>query len=181
MRTTLIFLIALMISLPLAAQDITGQWNGVLKVQSFQLRVIFNVTETDDGYSTTMDSPDQGAKDIPVTQTTFENPTIKFVVANAGIEYNGELDGDEITGIFKQNGQEFPMKLARNSVENEPAIRPQEPIKPYPYYTEDVSFENTKANISLAGTLTLPEKDGNFPAVILISGSGPQNRDEELL
>ena len=181
MRTTLIFLIALMLSLPLAAQDITGQWNGVLKVESFQLRVIFNVAETDDGYSTTMDSPDQGANGIPVTQTTFENPTVKFVVANAGIEYNGELNGDEITGVFKQNGQEFPMNLARNNVEIEMVKKPQEPTKPYPYYTEDVIFENPKATISLAGTLTLPEKDGNFPVVILISGSGPQNRDEELL
>ena len=59
--------------------------------------------------------------------------------------------------------------------------RPQEPLKPYPYYAEDLTFENKKAGISLAGTLTIPEKKGTFPAVILISGSGPQNRNEELL
>ncbi|MBZ0243205.1 MAG: alpha/beta hydrolase, partial [Bacteroidales bacterium] len=181
MKTILILLIALLTSFPLAAQDITGQWNGVLKVQGMQLRVIFHVTETDDGYSATMDSPDQGAKGIPVTRTTFENPIVKFEVSNAGIEYDGELNEDEITGTFKQNGMEFPMDLSRNVLEKETIKRPQEPTKPYPYYSEEVSFENTKANISLSGTLTLPEKDGNFPVVILISGSGPQNRDEELL
>jgi len=181
MRTILMLLIALLTSFPIAAQDITGQWNGVLKVQGMQLRVIFHVTETDDGFSATMDSPDQGAKGIPVTHTTFENQIIKFEVSNAGIEYNGSLNENEITGTFKQNGMEFPMNLSRNVLEKETTKKPQEPTTPYPYYSEEVSFENTGANISLSGTLTLPEKDGNFPVVILISGSGPQNRDEEIL
>lgn len=181
MKTILILLATLLTSLTLTAQDITGQWNGVLNVQGIQLRLVFNVTKTGNGYSATMDSPDQGAKGIPVTNTSFDNPKIKFEVSSARIEYNGELKENEITGTFKQGGQEFPMNLSRKAIEKEAVKRPQEPQQPFSYYSEEVTFQNTGANISLAGTLTLPEKEGEFPAVILISGSGPQNRDEELL
>ena len=181
MKTILILLMTFLTSFGLAAQDITGQWNGVLKIQGTQLRLVFNVTKTENGFSSTMDSPDQGAKGIPVTNTTFENSKIKFKVTAGGIEYNGELKENEIVGTFKQGGQEFPMNLSRKTIEKEVLKRPQEPTKPYSYYSEDVTFKNTKANISLSGTLTLPKKDGVFPVVILITGSGKQNRDEELL
>ncbi len=86
-----------------------------------------------------------------------------------------------IEGTLKQFGQEFPMNLSQTPVEKEKANRPQEPTPPYPYYTEEVTFNNDGADITLAGTLSLPKKNGNFPAVILISGSGPQNRNEEVL
>lgn len=181
MKKALFILIISIITQNSYCQDITGQWNGILKVQGIQLRLVFNVTKSDNGYSSTMDSPDQGAKGIPVTNTTFENPKIKFEVTNAGIEYNGVLSGDEIIGTFKQGGQEFPMNLFRKTIDKEIVTRPQEPIKPYLYYSEDVVFENTKANVSLSGTLTLPKINGVFPVVILITGSGPQNRNEELL
>jgi pimeloyl-ACP methyl ester carboxylesterase len=176
-----ILLIAFFSCFSLAAQDITGQWNGILKVQGIQLRLVFNVSKQDGGFSTTMDSPDQGAKGIPVTNTTVENSKVKFQIASAGIEYWGELKDNEIAGTFKQGGQEFPMNLTRKAIDKEELRKPQEPAKPYPYYSEDVTFENTVAKISLAGTLTLPNKEGIFPAAILITGSGPQNRDEELL
>ena len=181
MKTISILIITLLISITATAQDIIGKWNGVLKVQGTQLRLVFNVTKSENGLTSTMDSPDQGANGIPVTKTTFENSKIKFEVANARIEYDGELNGDEITGTFKQGGQVFPMNLSRKAIEKEVVKRPQEPSKPYSYYSEDVTFQNPKANISLAGTLTLPEKEGVFPVVVLITGSGPQNRDEELV
>lgn len=164
-----------------SSQEITGTWNGILKVQGMQLRLVFKVTKSENGYSSTIDSPDQGAKNIPVTNTTFENSKIKFEVTNAKIEYNGELSDTKIIGTFKQGSQEFPMNLSKNPLEKEILKRPQEPTKPYSYYSEDVTFQNTKANISLSGTLTLPKKNGFFPSVILITGSGPQNRNEELL
>ena len=180
MKTISILLFTIFISLTLQAQDITGQWHGVLKVQGTQLRLVFNVSKAENGFTSTMDSPDQGAKGIPATKTSFESPKIKFEVSNAMIQYDGELQGNEIIGTFKQGGQVFPMNLSRKVIEKEIAKRPQEPVKPYSYYSEDVIFQNTTANISLAGTLTLPKKEGNFPVVVLISGSGPQNRDEEL-
>lgn len=169
-----------LISLTFFGQEITGQWNGALKIQGIQLRVVFNVSKNNDGFSSTMDSPDQGAKDFPVNKTTFENSKIKFEITNAKIEYSGEFKNDEIIGTFRQNGQEFPMNLSRKTIEKQIVKRPQEPQKPYPYYSEEVIFQNETAHIDLSGTLSLPKKEGNFPVVILISGSGPQNRNEEV-
>lgn len=176
------FAIGMLIANLVFGQEITGQWNGVLKVQGTQLRIVFNVNKTDAGFSSTMDSPDQGAKGIPVTSTSFESSILKLAVTNLGIGYEGTLGNDNvITGNFKQAGMSFPLNLSRGIIEAEKLVRPQEPKKPYPYYEEDVTFENIKAGIKLAGTLTLPTQNGNFPAVILISGSGAQNRNEELM
>ena len=164
------------------SQEIIGQWNGVLKVPGGQLRLVFNVSETENGYSSTMDSPDQGAKGIPTTSTSFEDGVLKITIANARIEYQGTLGEDnKIVGTFTQAGQSFPMDLSREVVQKEVPKRPQEPQKPFPYYSEDIKFDNAEAGITLAGTLTLPEETGIFPAVVLITGSGPQNRDEEIL
>ncbi|PKG43646.1 alpha/beta hydrolase family protein [Psychroflexus sp. MES1-P1E] len=182
MKKITLILLTILSTLSMYGQDITGQWNGALKVQGTQLRLVFNVTKTDNVVSSTMDSPDQGAKGIPTTTTSFENSILKITIANAKIEYEGTLRKDDIiVGTFKQGGQSFPMNLSKEIIEKEKLVRPQEPIKPYSYYSEDITFENKKAGVSLAGTLTLPKKDGVFPVVILISGSGPQNRDEELL
>lgn len=182
MKTFSILLITFLVSFSLTAQEIAGQWNGALKVQGTQLRLVFNVTKTDNGFSSTMDSPDQGAKGIPTTTTSFENSILKITIENAKIEYIGTLGNDNIiVGTFKQGGQTFPMNLSKEIIEKEKLLRPQEPTKTYSYYSEDITFENKKAGISLAGTLTLPKKEGVFPVVILISGSGPQNRDEEIL
>ncbi len=182
MRKTVLVLFVILTNLSIYAQDISGTWNGILKVQGTQLRLVFNITQTEKGYSSTMDSPDQGAKGIPVTSTNYENSILKLEVSNAGIKYEGTLDKEgAFNGTFKQGGQSFPLILTKKKIEKEIVVRPQEPIKPYPYYSEEVKFENKKDKIELAGTLTLPEKNGKFPAVILITGSGPQNRDEELL
>ena len=182
MKKTALLIFVSLFSLTIFGQNITGQWNGALKVQGTQLRLVFNITKTDDGISATMDSPDQGAKEIPTTTTSFENSILKITIENAKIEYEGALGKDNIiVGTFKQVGQSFPMNLSKVVIEKEKLVRPQEPTKPYSYFSEDITFENKKAGIILAGTLTLPKNEGVFPVVILISGSGPQNRDEELL
>ncbi len=186
MKPFLVLLMTTFTLFSMTAQDLSGQWNGVLEVKGMKLRLVFNVSETDEGYFSTMDSPDQGATGIPVTHTTLDNSKVKFEVVNAKIEYNGELNGDEIIGSIRQGAIEMPMNLSRKIEENEPIEKEiisnlQEPTAPFPYESEDITFVNSQANISLAGTLTLPSKEGVFPAVILISGSGPQNRDEELL
>ena len=182
MKKLTIILLTALIALTAFGQDITGKWNGMLKVQGTQLRLVFNISQAGNAYNATMDSPDQGAFGIPVTSVSYENSILKLEILTAGIRYKGTLDKDSVfVGAFKQRGQSFPLNLTKSKVEKEIINRPQEPTKPYPYYSEDVKFENTKDKIVLAGTLTLPKKDGNFPAVVLISGSGPQNRDEELL
>src|SRR5450432_2043119 len=148
-------LIVLIIS-TVYGQNITGRWNGVLKVQGMQLRIGFNISATDTGFISTMDSPDQHAKDIAVTTTTFQHSKLVLEITKAGIEYDGELKDNIITGTFRQAGQQFPVDLSRDSVEKKTLVRPQEPVKPYPYYSEDITFQNTNAQITLAGTLTLP-------------------------
>ncbi len=181
MKTIAALFITLLLGFDAFGQDIAGQWNGSLKVQGMQLRIVFNITKTESGYSSTMDSPDQGAKGIPVTSTTFEDSKLKIEIANLKAEYNGELKENKFEGTFKQSGMEFPMNLSKEHIVKQSFVRHQEPIKPYPYYAEEVTFLNAKANITLAGTLTLPKQEGSYPAVILITGSGPQNRDEELM
>ena len=182
MKKTILILISVLTTFSMYGQDITGKWNGILKVQGTQLRLAFNISQTGNAFSATMDSPDQGAFGIPVSSISYESQILKIEIATAGIQYEGSLEkGDTIVGTIKQGGGAFPLNLTKGKVEKEKVIRPQEPTKPYPYYSEDVKFENTKDKIVLAGTLTLPGKDGNYPAVVLISGSGPQNRDEELL
>ena len=163
-------------------QDITGEWNGVLKVQSMQLRLVFHITKTGSGYSATMDSPDQGAKDIPMSKASYDNQILTVEMAAANIQYTGKIDSTgNINGTFHQSGQTFPLNLTRKAIEKAEVKRPQNPVKPYPYYSEEVTIVNPKANITLAGTLTLPSKEGKYPVVVLITGSGPQNRDEELM
>ena len=166
----------------LFSQNITGPWSGVLKLPGSQLRIVFNVSKTDSGYASTMDSPDQGAKGIPTTKTDFENGILKISAEKLKMNFEGNLENDTIVkGSFVQNGFTFPLNLTRGLVEKQVLKRPQEPQKPYPYYSEEVRIENTKDSVVLYGTLTMPAKDGLYPAVVLISGSGPQNRDEELM
>lgn len=162
------------------AQDITGDWYGVLKVQGMPLRLVFHVTKSVDGFIATMDSPDQGAKDIPVSKTSFENNTVIFEITGAGVVYEGALKDKTVEGTFKQRGQELTLSLSRDPIEKQVLKRPQEPAMPFPYISEDIEFKNVGANVSLAGTLTLPNSQGTFPVVILVSGSGPQNRNEEV-
>ncbi|MNK16391.1 Alpha/beta hydrolase family protein [compost metagenome] len=176
---TLFFLLVCTISF---AQDISGPWYGQLAIPGGKLRIILNITKTATGYSATMDSPDQGAKDIPVPSVAFENNLFVFAIPDARIEYKGTLENNVIKGSFSQNSNILPLDFGREELKaaTKP-LRPQEPVKPYPYLAEEVSFKNEKAGNTLSGTLTVPKKEGTFPAVILVTGSGAQNRDEELL
>jgi uncharacterized protein len=182
MKKVILILLSVLVIAKIHGQDILGQWNGVLEVQGTQLRLVFNISKTDKELKATMDSPDQGAKDIPCTTANFEEGVLKIAIANAGIKYEGKLENDKtVKGTFTQGGLKIPLNLSKDKVEKTTKAKPQEPSKPYPYYTEEVVFNNEKDKITLAGTLSLPTKEGNYPIVVLISGSGPQNRDEELL
>ena len=160
-------------------QDITGEWNGIL--EAMKLRIVFHIEKTDSGYSATLDSPDQGAKGIPVTDTSFEEKMLNLKMTNLNATFEGKYADEKITGTFIQNGFEVPLILQREAIEKEKYNRPQDPKEPYPYLSEEVTFTNTGANITLAGTLTFPVNEEKYPVVILISGSGPQDRNEELV
>src|ERR1035437_8360128 len=92
----IVFAIGILIANIVFGQDITGPWNGILKVQGTQLRIVFNISKTENGFTSTMDSPDQGAKGIPVSSTSFENSTLKLAVSSTRIEYEGILGQDNI-------------------------------------------------------------------------------------
>jgi uncharacterized protein len=183
MKKILYLVLALLFAQAAFAQNYAGDWGGVLTAGGTELRIVFHITQTPDGYTSAMDSPDQGVKGIPVTSTTVEDGKLKLTIAAAGIEYTGTLNEDQaIAGVFRQAGQSFDLLLTRDAAKTSDPSRPQEPKPPFPYYSEEVVFRNPAANnIRLAGTLTLPKKKGKFPVVVLISGSGPQNRNEELL
>jgi len=160
--------------------ELPGVWSGDLALSSGSLKIIFKITAQADGsFTATMDVPAQGASKILVNEVTLKSSTLVLKVdAIRGI-YRGILRTDDqvIEGKWEQSGLAFPLILKKDPT----ALfikRPQEPQKPYPYREEEVVFQNRKAGINLAGTLTLPEKGGPIAAVVLISGSGPQDRDE---
>lgn len=180
MKRLLSIIGVLLLTVVIIAQDINGQWNGVFDMQGTKLRIVFNIEQTDTTYKATMDSPDQGAKGIPVTEISFSDSNLIIEINNIGFKYSGILKNDTlIEGSFSQMGNIFPLNLKKGAIVERK--RPQEPVKPYPYISEDVTFENKEAGIKLSGTFTYPKSGKKYPAVVLISGSGAQNRDEELL
>ncbi|MFY0482362.1 alpha/beta hydrolase family protein [Flavobacterium sp. PLA-1-15] len=173
--TKLFSTLLLLVSLASFSQDITGQWVGGIDIQGNKLNLIFNIEKSGESYTATMDSPEQNVQGIPINTVSFQKPNVKMTIEVAGIGYNGTLNAfNEIIGTFSQSGATFPLNLSRKKK------KPQEPTE-FNYYVENVTFQNKKDNITLGGTLTLPSKEGKFPVVVLISGSGAQNRDSELL
>jgi pimeloyl-ACP methyl ester carboxylesterase len=163
-------------------QGIAGSWQGTLDL-GIKLRIVFNIAKSDDGkLSGTLDSPDQAANGIRISEITFAGDALRLAVKSIGGSFEGKLDAaaGEIAGHWAQEGQLLPLTL--KPIDKPPELnRPQVPKKPYPYDEEEVSYENQTAGIKLAGTITLPRTKGPFPAVLLISGSGAQDRDESLL
>ena len=150
----------------------TGAWTGKLKVSGVELALIFNIGDD----SATLDVPDQGAKEIPVEVSRDAVGGITLNVPAINASFKGLWAGKVIAGTFTQHGMSFPMTLTPGA----PVIRrPQTPVGPFPYATEEVTFTNGDA--VLKGTLTLPENcDRKTPVLIMVTGSGLQNRDEEL-
>jgi pimeloyl-ACP methyl ester carboxylesterase len=164
-----------------AAQNFVGKWYGTMDVQSMKLDIVFHIEEVEGEYTATFDSPKQGAFGIPISKTIIEEENLSLKLDNIAASFDGILSDEIITGVWKQSGAEFELVLSREKIENAGPNRPQEPTKPYPYIAENIHFINSKDDIKLAGTLTLPKDADNVPAVILISGSGPQDRDESFM
>ncbi|MBE9541052.1 MAG: alpha/beta hydrolase, partial [Proteobacteria bacterium] len=162
--------------------SIEGIWQGKLKVPGTELRIVFKISKNPDGTLTaTLDSPDQGATDIPVEEVFFKDNTLRLEIKSAGGVFEGKVSEDflVIEGEWKQSGQNLPLTLKRVDKAVE-ILRPQVPKKPYPYIEEELVYENKEAGITLAGTLTLPPVKGPSPVVLLISGSGPHDRNETM-
>jgi pimeloyl-ACP methyl ester carboxylesterase len=176
--------------------DVSGRWAGRLG-PPVGLRVVFNIEEDAGGALTaTAESPDQGGEPFSVSAVGLRGDTLRLEVAAVQATFEGRVRGDSIVeGTFRQRGQATPLTLRRGEVTalrrerqrtSAPgARRPQEPTPPFPYASEDVRFAGGMGEATLAGTLTLPEGHaeggGPYPAVVLVSGSGPQDRNEEMM
>jgi len=168
---------------PVADVDISGTWLGTLQVPPAPLRVVFNITRGQNGaWAGTLDSPDQFTVGIPITTIVVTEDRVVLRVDPGGIEYSGQVsaDGQSLSGTFRQGTNEFPLTLQLQSGPLD-YQRPQDPVPPFPYRTQNVTFASEEPGVTLAGTLTWPEGPGPFATVALITGSGAQDRNEELL
>jgi uncharacterized protein len=163
--------------------DIDGAWMGTLDTGAIKLRVVFHIVNTEDGLTATLDSLDQGSIGM-ATSVTRDGSSLKIEVPIVHGNFEGKISADlsSIDGKWSQGGGTLLLLLkpVKDKAELE-LKRPQNPVKPYPYHDEDVSYENKAQNVTLAATLTIPQGKGPFPGVVLITGSGPQDRDESLL
>ena len=169
---------------PANASDIDGAWMGSLDTGGINLRVAFHIINTADGLTATMDSLDQGMIGLPTTSVTREGSSLRIEVEKIHGAFDGLISADlsSIDGKWSQGGGTLPLLLKRVKDRAELELkRPQNPVKPYPYREEEVAYDNQGENVTLAATLTIPQGKGPFPAVVLITGSGPQDRDESLL
>ncbi len=158
-----------------------ASWIGSLDVGAIRLRLVFNLKQSENKLTATMDSPDQGARGIPMDATTVAGPNITIESKKMKASFTGKLDstGNKIEGTWMQGGRAFPLVLSRaDGVTERP--RPQTPRPPFPYKVEEVTYSHQTASFRFAGTLTLPANNQHSPAVILISGSGAQDRDESI-
>lgn len=175
MKKFYVILLALLIPVLTQAQNFEGNWNGKLAVGLQKLTLVFHVQ----GNTCTMDSPDQGAKGIPTTIENMTADSISIKIAAIGGSYVGKKTANGIEGTFTQSGMKFPLNLvAGDGAKN----RPQTPKGPFDYTTKEVSFTNPTDGAILAGTLVIPKDyTAKTPVVLMVSGSGLQNRDEEIM
>ncbi len=183
--TAILFILCLLLGATGNKKDLAGIWAGKLKVPGgMELRIVFKIKLDAAGeLSATLDSPDQGASGILVSGITLKEYKLRLKVEVVGGEYNGIIDRGlkKIKGSWQQGGMELPLDLVKQDKAPVRMKHPQEPEKPYPYDEEEVKYENKKGGIKLAGTLTLPRVRAPFSAVILITGSGAQDRDETVM
>lgn len=176
MRKNLL-LLALLPMLGVHAQQLDGSWKGTLNVGQQKLTTILHIDKDKPGV--TIDILEQGGENIPMEVKHLSADSIHVTIPSNNISYEGKLNDGKLKGVFKQNILALPLNFEPGDVV---VNRPQEPHPPYPYTTEEVCFVNPVANDTLAGTLTYPVgfKKKKAPVVLMVTGSGPQNRDEQL-
>jgi uncharacterized protein len=158
--------------------DLAGHWEGEIALPTGALQVMLDFTAAGDGWSGTIDIPAQSAAGLPLVGIAVDGDHARFTIDGVpgAPTFDGSLRDGELRGDFTQGAARLAFRLGREAVER--PLRPQDPRPPLPYREEEVTY--THGDVTLAGTLTLPPGDGPFPAAVLITGSGPQNRDEEI-
>ena len=177
---TKILILLLFIVLQSQAQ-IEGYWKGEIDLGVQKLETAFDIKAIENGYSATFDVPAQGAFDIAVDEVSFQDGQLQLKMNAMDASYSGTLKDSGIEGNFTQRGMTFPLNLVKAEKKEQKKARPQDPLPPFKYHIEEVTFVNEKEGNKLVGTLTIPNGEGPFPAMVLVSGSGQQDRDEELM
>lgn len=168
-------------------KGLDGRWEGAIDVNGVRLRLVLRVGTSAGGTIAALDSPDQLARGIHVTDLKRDGRSVSFAVPAVKGTYQGILssDGSQLTGTWTQPTipkTELDLARTKDTAVGQRPVRPQTPKPPFPYKAEDVGFDNTlEPGVHLSGTLTLPEGQGPFPAAVMITGSGPQDRDETIL
>lgn len=160
-------------------EKINGKWYSELNVMGQKLRLNLIVKENAGALKAELDSPDQNAYGIKIDSISFQGDSLFFNSKMIRASYKGKLKEGSIVGVFNQ-GIKLDLVFQRDSIIKKPLVRPQTPKEPFGYYTEEITIKNKKGKVDLAGTLTLPSNDGEYPVVVLISGSGPQDRNSEI-
>lgn len=178
------YFVAVLAVLMLTAGDaygLEGSWRGELAIGQMKLPLVFNFTKSATGETQcTLDSPSQGAKGIPTQVLLCTDDSVSVSCAAIGMTYEGKVMQEGIKGRFKQRGYEFPLDLAQDAPMD--VRRPQTPKPPFPYSVIDTTFTAQDGAV-MSATLTIPlnASSRKMPAVVMVTGSGPQNRDEELM
>ncbi|HEY4197830.1 MAG TPA: alpha/beta fold hydrolase [Mucilaginibacter sp.] len=187
MKKLLISVVTLLFINQIKAQDIAGSWQGVITVSSTNLRLVFNIKKTDTSYTTTFDSPDQKVFGIACSKTYKVKDSVFIEIALIKGGYKGLWDGkDGITGIYRQGSGHITVDMKRMNDADKAGlakdrVRPQTPKPPYNYASEDVEYDNADKSMHYGATFTKPNGGGKYPAVIIISGSGTQDRDGSMM
>lgn len=180
----IIFIFYLFINLTLTAQNIQGFWQGQLKneLQRIDLQFGFSYDSSKNSYIAYLTVPQQMIIRLKINKISVAEDSIKINISNFAAKYNGKIiDDDSIIGNWYQSGMSLPLSLHRIAESDTFSFnRPQNPLPPFPYISKDIEFNNKQDKIKLAGTITLPDSNSKHPAVVLISGSGPQDRDESI-
>lgn len=178
-----IFISGNLYTLQSAKDPLVGIWQGTVRHSKIgPVEFYFSIEKKDaNTYMAKVDIPAQQARNVPVNMVRFDAPDLVLDISSYGIVFEGKMaeDFSSIKGRLKVGEEILPLDLHRSAGVPE-ARRPQDPQKPYPYEEMEVTFPNQEANINLYGTLTLPSGTGPFPAAVLISGSGPHDRDETI-
>lgn len=167
-------LLACAAALGAQTESFEGAWSGTLDAGPVKLRIGLNIKSQDGKLSATLDSPDQGAYGIPCDSVAVEGNRIRFAIHKLTVTYEGVLGSGRIEGTFTQGGHDLPLGFERGKPKA--AARPQYPTPPFPYEAEEVTVASGEAQ--LAGTFTHPKQGGPFTALLLVTGSGPEDRDE---
>lgn len=176
MKKIILLVWASLLPMLMKAQGVQGTWHGDLDMGVRKIPLVLHV----DGNSCTMDSPNQGAKGIAATVNALADDSIDVTFPTIGGAFRGRIADGRLSGTFTQMGYHLPLVMERGEIVRQ---RPQTPRPPFPYKTEEITFTNAQDTATLAGTLTWPVGyDGKkkVPVVVMVSGSGIQNRDEEM-